>query len=145
MNIPIPSFLIRLTPARLALAAFICLLAVAAALRFYDLPGNSVRYDEAVAAANASGTLAEVVSNTRARNSSPILYPLALWAVQKVDVSAYSIRLLPATASVLTVAALLFLLPRLGVSRWAGVDSGPAGDAFGSRDKARPGCAGIFL
>ena len=45
-----------------------------------------------------------VVSNTRDRNSSPILYPLALWAVQKVDVSASSIRVLPATVSVLTVA-----------------------------------------
>ena len=60
-----------------------------------------------------------MVPNTRHRNSSPILYPLALWAVQKVDVSAFSIRVLPAAASVLTVAALLFLLPRAGVSRWA--------------------------
>ena len=39
---------------------------------------------------------------------------MALWAVQKVDVSAFIIRVLPATASVLTVAALLFLLPRAG-------------------------------
>ncbi len=101
------------------LAAFVCLLLVAAGLRFYDLPGNSAWYDEAVAANNSRGALSEVVHNTRQRNSSPILYPLALWAVQKVDVSAFSIRFLPATASVLTVAVMLFLLPRLGVARWA--------------------------
>ena len=113
MSIPIPS------QKRLALVALVCLLVVAAALRFYDLPEHSLRYDEAVAAANSSGSLAEVVSNTHTQNSSPILYPLALWVVQKVDVSAFSIRLLPAMASVLTVGAMLFLLPRVGVSRWA--------------------------
>ena len=104
---------------RLYYAACICLLVAAAGLRFHDLSGKSVWYDEAVAADNSSGALSEVVPNTRHRNSSPILYPLALWAVQKVDVSAFSIRVLPAAASVLTVAVLLFLLPRAGVSRWA--------------------------
>ena len=118
MNIPVPSP-VRVSPERLALAAFVCLLVVAAGLRFYTLPENSVWYDEVIAADNSSGALSEVVPNTRHGNSSPILYPLALWAVQKVDVSAFSIRVLPATASVLTVAVLLFLLPRLGVSRWA--------------------------
>ena len=105
--------------ARLYYAACVILLVVAAGLRFYDLSGKSVWYDEVVAADNSSGTLSEVVPNTRYRNSSPILYPLALWAVQQVDVSAFSIRVLPATASVLTVAVMLFLLPRAGVSRWA--------------------------
>ena len=119
MNIPVPARPVRVSRERLVLAAFVCLLLVAAGLRFYDLPGHSVWYDEAVAANNSSGTLSEVIPNTRHRNSSPILYPLALWAVQKVDVSAFSIRILPATASVLTVAALLFLLPRAGVNRWA--------------------------
>ena len=99
-------------------AACVVLLIVAAGLRFYGLSENSVWYDEAVAASNSSD-LSEVVTNTRHRNSSPLLYPLALWAVQKVAVSAFSIRVLPATASVLTVAALLFLLPRVGVSRTA--------------------------
>ena len=104
---------------RLYYAACICLLVAAAGLRFHNLSGKSVWYDEAVAADNSSGTLSEVVPNTRHRNSSPILYPLALWAVQKVDVSAFSIRVLPAAASVLTVAVLLFLLPRAGMNRWA--------------------------
>ena len=109
----------RSAPGRLALAGLFVGLLVAAALRFYDLPGNPVWNDEAVASRNASGALSEVIPNTRSNNSSPILYPLALWAVQKVDVSAFSLRLLPATASVLTVAVMLFLLPRLGVNRWA--------------------------
>ena len=110
----------RISPGRLALAGlFVGLLVVAAGLRFYDLPGQSTSYDEAAASRNAGGALSEVIPNTRVSNSSPILYPLALWAVQKVDVSAFSIRLLPAAASVLTIAVMLFLLPRLGVNRWA--------------------------
>ena len=104
---------------RLVLAAFVCLLVLSAGLRFYDLPGTSVSNDEAIAANNSSGSLSEVVPNTRYRNSSPILYPYALWAVQKVNVSAFSVRVLPAMASVLTVAVMLFLLPRAGVNRWA--------------------------
>ena len=110
----------RISPGRLALAGlFVGLLVVAAGLRFYDLPGQSTSYDEAAASRNAGGALSEVIPNTRVSNSSPILYPLALWAVQKVDVSAFSVRLLPAAASVLTIAVMLFLLPRLGVNRWA--------------------------
>ena len=119
MNIPVPAHPLRVSPERLVFAAFVCLLLLAAGLRFYDLPGDYLRGDEKGAADNSSGTLSEVVHNTRNRNSSPLLYPLALWVVQKVDVSAFSIRILPATASVLTVAALLFLLPRAGVNRWA--------------------------
>ncbi len=107
----------HVSPQRLVLAAFVCLLIAAAALRFYGLTGNSAWYDEAVVANNSRATLSEVVPNTRDSNSSPILYPLALWAVQKVDVSVFSIRVLPAMASVLTVAVMLFLLPRLGVAR----------------------------
>ena len=105
--------------ARLYYAACVVLLVVAAGLRFHDLPEKSLRHDEAVTANISSGALSEVIGGTRYGNSSPILYPLALYAVQKVDVSAFSVRVLPALASVLTVAALLFLLPRAGVSRWA--------------------------
>lgn len=100
-------------------AACAVLIVAAALLRFYDLAGNSVWYDEAVAALNSRGGLAEVLPNTRAFNSSPILYPLILWAAQAVESSAFSIRLVPATASVLTVAALLLLAPRVGIDRRA--------------------------
>ena len=97
-------------------AAAICLLAAAAALRFYELGLPLAAIDEVAVSNNSGGTLAEVVSNTRANNSSPLLYPLLLWAVQQIDISPFSIRLLPALAGVLTVGVIL-ALPRFGV-RW---------------------------
>ncbi len=100
-------------------AAGVFLLIAAAALRFYDLHEHPLWYDEVVAANNSRASLSDVVDYTRRRNSSPILYPLVLYAVQKVEASALSIRVVPAAASVLAVAALIFLLPRAGVSRWA--------------------------
>ena len=99
--------------------ACVCLLIVAAALRFYNLSDNSLWYDEAKAAVNARGALSEVAVNTRHENSSPILYPLALWAVQKAASTDLSVRVLPAAASALMVGALLLLMPRLGVPRRA--------------------------
>ncbi len=104
--------------------ACLCLLLVAAALRFYDLSGNSLWFDEAVAANHARGTFWETLNNTRSSNSSPIFYPLVLWVIQKVHSSPFSVRMVPAASSVLTVAALLFLLPRVGVSRWAAFIAG---------------------
>ena len=99
----------------------VCLLIAAAALRFYDLSADSLWHDEAIAAINSRGTLSETVFNagTRYANTSPILYPLALWAVQKVASTEFSVRLLPAAASALTVGTLLFWMPRLGVPRRA--------------------------
>ena len=119
MNIPVPAHPLRVSRERLVFAAFVCLILLAAGLRFYDLPGDYLRGDEKAASYNSHGTLSKVVHNTRNRNSSPLLYPLALWAVKKVDVSAFSLRVLPATASVLTVAVMLFFLPCLRMSRWA--------------------------
>ena len=100
-------------------AACVCLLVVAAGLRFHDLSGKSLRHDEAAAANISRGTLSEVISGTRCCHSSPILYPLVLYSVQQVESTPFSIRVVPATASVLTVALMLFLLPRLGVARGA--------------------------
>ena len=98
-------------------AVAVVVLLVAAALRFYDLAGGSLRYDEAVAALNSQGSFTETVGWTRAYNTSPILYPLALWVVQKVEISNFSVRLLPAVGSTATVAVLLFLLPGAGAGR----------------------------
>ena len=100
-------------------AACVCLLVVAAGLRFHELSEHQLWYDEAVAANNSRGTFSETISNTRCCNSSPILYPLVLYAVQKVESTIFSVRIVPVTASVLTVAVMLFLLPRLGVARGA--------------------------
>ena len=105
---------------RLYFSACACLLLVAAALRFYDLSGGVIWGDQAVAANNSLvGGLEEVLENTRNRNSSPILYPLVLYAVQKVESSPLSVRIVPAIASVLTIVVFLILLPSVGVSRWA--------------------------
>ena len=95
------------------------ILIAAAGLRFYGLTAEGLSYDEARAANNSRGALGDVLPNTRYENSSPILYPLALWAIQKVESSPFSVRAAPAAASVLTVAAILFLLPRVGMSRRA--------------------------
>lgn len=102
---------------RLYYAACLILIIVAAGLRFHDLPSNSLRHDEAVAATNTWGTPSQVLENTRSRNSSPILWPLGLWAIQKVESSHISLRIVPAVASMLTVAALVLLLPRVGLRR----------------------------
>ena len=104
---------------RLYYAACVCLLVLAAGLRLHDISEYYLRLDEAVAANTARGTLSEVISGTRCCNSSPILYPLVLYAVQKVESTPFSIRIVPATASILTVALMLLLLPRLGVARGA--------------------------
>ena len=99
--------------------AAVCLLIVAVSLRFYNLSESSLRFDEAKAALNSGGALSEAVLYTRNENTSPILYPLALWAVQKAQSTDFSVRLLPAAGSALTVGALLFLMPRVGVPRRA--------------------------
>ena len=99
--------------------AAVCLLIVAVSLRFYNLSESSLRFDEAKAALNSQRALSEAVLYTRNENTSPILYPLALWAVQKAQSTDFSVRLLPAAGSALTVAALLFLMPRVGVPRRA--------------------------
>lgn len=121
LSIPSPSLRRMATAvnARRYATACVCLLIVAAALRFYDLPKNSLWHDEAVAAIIARGTISEVIINagTRYSNTSPVLYPIVLWAVQKAASTEVSVRLMPAAASLLTVAALLFLMPRVGVPR----------------------------
>ena len=103
--------------ARRYAVAGVCLLIVAVSLRFYNLSDHSLRFDEAKAALNAGGAFSEVLLYTRDSNTSPILYPLALWAVQKAASTDFSVRFVPAAGSALTVAALLFLMPRVGVAR----------------------------
>lgn len=51
--------------------AGVCLLIAAAALRFYDLPGEGLSYDEGRAANNSRGAFSEILRNTRYENSSP--------------------------------------------------------------------------
>ena len=104
---------------RLYYAACVSLLVVAAGLRFHNLSEHYLWNDEAVTANISRGTLSEVISGTRCCNSPPILYPLVLYAVQKIQSTHFSVRVVPATASVLVVAVMLLWLPRLGVARGA--------------------------
>ena len=107
--------------------ACVCLLMAAGALRFYNLPANSLWYDEAVTSIHSRGDFSDVINNnrygidkvTRYGTNAPILYPIALWAVQKVESTNFSVRLASAIAGVLTVGALLLLMPRAGVARGA--------------------------
>ena len=47
-----------------------------------------------------------------------------LWAVQKIESSPFSVRLIPALASTLTVSVLLFALPLAGINRAASFIAG---------------------
>ena len=105
-------------------AACAVLLAVAAALRFYDLAGHDVHYDEAVDALQARGSLPEIIERLRCCGVHPIARPLLLGAAQLASVSEFSVRAPSALASVLTVGALVILLPRVGVGKPVGFLAG---------------------
>ena len=104
---------------RLYAIGCVCLLIAAAALRFYNLSDAALRFDEILAALISRDSFLEVIYNTRDIHTAPILHPLALWAVQKASSVELSVRLAAAIASVLSLAALLFVMPRVGVARWA--------------------------
>ena len=95
-----------------------CLILLAAAgLRLHELSVNSLWLDEAIVANLSRGTFSDLLAEVRIRHSAPLLHPSVLWLVQKVESSAVSVRLVPVTASLLVVAGMLLLLPRL-VGRW---------------------------
>lgn len=97
----------------------LCLIIAAATSRFHELAEFSLRHDEAVASEISASPLSELVQNLRERGSSPTLYPLALWLTQKVETSTFSVRVLSAAASALSVAAMLLLFPAVGMRRGA--------------------------
>lgn len=105
-------------------AACVCIVIIAVLSRFYGLTNHSLWYDEARAAINSQGTISEVVLYTKTRNTSPILYPLILYAVQKVQSSPFTVRLVPAIASVGSIALILFLMPRLGIPKRVAITAG---------------------
>lgn len=105
-------------------AACAALLAVAAALRFHDLAGHDIHYDEAVDVLQARGSIAEIIERLRCCGVHPIARPLLLGAAQLASVSEFSVRAPSAFASVLTVGALVILLPRVGVGKPVGFLAG---------------------
>lgn len=104
------------------LCSFIIVI-LAVILRFHGLSERSLWSDEAIAAINSQGTVSETVTNTQDRNSSPIFYPLILNAAQRINDSAFAVRLPAALAGTLAVVVLL-LLPRVGVDRRVALISG---------------------
>lgn len=105
-------------------AAVAAVLLLAAGLRFHGLAEDALWYDEAVVALNSQGTLSEVLGHTRAYNTAPILVPAALWAVQKVAATEFSVRLLSAAGSLAAVAVLLLGLPGVGLGRRSALFAG---------------------
>ena len=99
-------------------------LAAATALRFHLLDWESLRYDEAVSALASRGSFGEIVENLRRDTTMAILVPLALAAVQSVEISNFTVRVVSTASSALTVAGLLFLLPAVGVGRRAALLAG---------------------
>lgn len=92
------------------------LLVVAGLLRFHDLSETSLWFDEARAANNSRGTFQQTIINTQHRNSSPVIYPIILHLVQKIDSSSTTVRLPSAVASVLAILVILSL-PRAGIDK----------------------------
>ena len=104
--------------------ACVCIVIITILSRLYGLTNHSLWYDEARAAINSQGTISEVVLYTETRNTSPILYPLILYAVQKVQSSPFTVRLVPALASVGSITLILFLMPRLGIPKRVTITAG---------------------
>lgn len=102
---------------RLYFAVCLFLLILTAALRFWDLPEQILWYDEATVANHSRDSFSELVRLTRYYDTSPILNPAILYAAQQIASSPLMVRLASAVAGILTVAAMLLLLPRAGVSR----------------------------
>ena len=93
------------------------LIALAAGLRFYDLDGSTMRYDEGALMDFVAGTWEEMLEYVERYHSAPIGYPAILWLIQQLDASVVSARIAPATAGVLMVAAMALWLPAVGLAR----------------------------
>lgn len=119
----------ELSPAAYAgLAAAV--LVVAAVLRFWDLGGPSLWFDEAVYALNSHGSFADVLLNTRTNNSTPLFLPLLLNLLHHtVGLDEFAARLPSAVAGTASVLVLL-LLPLTGASRTVALLAGTLA-AFG--------------
>jgi len=89
-------------------------LLVAGAFRFHGLAERSLWLDEARVANYARQSIVDNITKTRLGSTSPIAFPLLLQVVQRVDDTAFAVRLTAAIASLMAVVVIL-ALPRLGV------------------------------
>ena len=107
-------------------AACICIVVFAVLSRFYGLTQHAANHDEAIVANHAKRTIEQVLHLTRCCDTSPILNPSILYLVQKMEISKLAIRLPSAIFSVLTVAAILFLIPALSPRGFFGISRASA-------------------
>jgi uncharacterized membrane protein len=109
---------VLLTPARVFTVAALSIIIIAAGLRFYHLGKRSLWFDEAVTANASRGTLAEVLEETRARGSAPIIHPTVLYLSEKIGKSADVVRAPSLAASLLAVVMMLMMV-RAGIDPWS--------------------------
>ena len=87
--------------------AAVLLLVIGAALRVYHLGDRSLWFDEALTANTSRGTLMQMLEETRARCSAPIVHPFILYLVQKASGGPTAVRMPSVLASLLAVLAIL--------------------------------------
>jgi uncharacterized membrane protein len=87
--------------------AALLLLVIGAALRVYHLGDRSLWFDEALTANTSRGTLMQMLEETRARCSAPIVHPFILYLVQKVSGGSIAVRMPSVLASLLAILVIL--------------------------------------
>src|ERR1700723_1487437 len=92
------------------LTASLILLAIGMTLRVYHLGDRSLWFDEALTANTSRGTLTQMLQETRARCSAPIVHPYMLYLVQKVSKGSMAVRVPSALASLLAILVMLALV-----------------------------------
>jgi Dolichyl-phosphate-mannose-protein mannosyltransferase len=95
---------------RIFLAVAVLLLLAGTALRLYHLGVRSLWFDEAVTANTSSGTLTQMLGETRARLTSAIVYPCILFLIEKVARTAEAVRAPSMLASILTIVVMLAMV-----------------------------------
>lgn len=102
----------------------ILIVILAASLRLYHLGQRSLWLDEAIAANISRGTLHQTLTLTRGLHSAPIVDPLILYGVEKVNDGPVGVRTPAAIASILAVVLMLCFVKIPSVDSQTAVLSG---------------------
>jgi hypothetical protein len=95
---------------RIFLATAALLLLAGTALRLYHLGVRSLWFDEAVTANTSTGTLTQMLEETRERLTSAIVYPCILYVTEKASRTAWAVRVPSMLASILTIVVILAMI-----------------------------------
>lgn len=98
-------------------AISILILFGATVLRFWNLGGTSLWYDEAVYILNSQADLGQVIENTRYKNSSPVFLPVLLWLLNSLGLGGEFAMRLPSVLAGIGSVLVLLCLPRVGVRK----------------------------